>query len=69
MRSSFLLKCKPKIVRISVLPKKQGSKPKKLPTLTKKSHKMYDPCLLGRAEILAIFGLNFGRNDYLINSF
>ena len=26
----------------------------------------YDPCLLGRAEI---FGLHFGRNDDLINSF
>ena len=29
----------------------------------------YDPCLFGRAEILAIFGLNFGRNDEFINSF
>ena len=67
MRSSFLPKCKPKIARISVLPNKQGSLPKKLPTLTKK--KCFDPCLFGRAEILVIFGLNFGRNDDLINSF
>ena len=29
----------------------------------------YDPCLLGRAEILVILGLHFGRNDDLINSF
>ena len=39
MRSSFLPKCKPKITRISALPNKQGSQPKKLPTLTKKSPK------------------------------
>ena len=44
---------------------------KKLPTLTKKSpkKKSYDPCLFGREEILVIFGLHFGRNDDLINSF
>ena len=24
----------------------------------------YDPCLFGRAEILVIFGLHFGRNDF-----
>ena len=36
--------------------------------ITKK--KCYDPYLYGiRAEILVIFGLNFGRNDDLINSF
>ena len=29
----------------------------------------YDPCLFGRAEILVILGLYFGRNDELINSF
>ena len=29
----------------------------------------YDPCLFGRAEILVIFGLHFGRNDDIINSF
>ena len=29
----------------------------------------YDPCLFGRAEILVISGLHFGRNDDLINSF
>ena len=29
----------------------------------------YDPCLSGRAEILVILGLHFGRNDDLINSF
>ena len=29
----------------------------------------YDPFLFGRAEILVIFGLHFGRNDDLINSF
>ena len=29
----------------------------------------YDPCLFGRAEILVILGLNFGRNDDLMNSF
>ena len=45
---------------------------KKLPTLTKKSPKKgatYDPCLYGRAEILVILGLHFGRNDDLTNSF
>ena len=31
--------------------------------------KCYDPCLYGRAEILVNFGLHFGRNDVLINSF
>ena len=29
----------------------------------------YHPCLFGRAEILVILGLHFGRNDDLINSF
>ena len=29
----------------------------------------YDPYLFGRAEIVVIFGLHFGRNDDLINSF
>jgi hypothetical protein len=29
----------------------------------------YDPCLFGRAEILVILGLHFGRKDALINSF
>jgi hypothetical protein len=29
----------------------------------------YDPCLFGRAEILVILGLHFGRNDDVINSF
>ena len=29
----------------------------------------YYPCLFGRAEILVILGLHFGRNDDLINSF
>ena len=29
----------------------------------------YDPCLFGRAEILVILGLHFGRKDDLINSF
>ena len=29
----------------------------------------YDPCLIGRAEILLILGLHFGRKDDLINSF
>ena len=29
----------------------------------------YQPCLLGRAEILVMLGLHFGRNDDLINSF
>ena len=28
----------------------------------------YDPCLFGRAEILVILGLHFGRNNNLINS-
>ena len=28
----------------------------------------HDPCLFGRAEILVIFGLHYGRNDDLINS-
>ena len=44
---------------------------KKLPTLTKKSppKKCCDPCLFGKAEILVIFGLHFGRNNDLINSF
>ena len=30
---------------------------------------LYDPCLYNRAEILVMFGLYFGRNDDLINSF
>jgi hypothetical protein len=29
----------------------------------------YDPCLFGRAEILVILGLHFGRNNDAINSF
>ena len=29
----------------------------------------YNPYLFGRAEILVILGLHFGRNDDLINSF
>ena len=29
----------------------------------------YNPCLFGRAEILKNFGLHFGRNVDLINSF
>ena len=29
----------------------------------------YDPRLFGRAEILVILGLHFGRNDDLMNSF
>ena len=29
----------------------------------------YNPCLFGRAEILVLFGLHFGRKDDLINSF
>ena len=29
----------------------------------------YDPSLFGRAEILVILGLHFGRNNDLINSF
>ena len=29
----------------------------------------YDPRLCGRAEILVIFGLHFGGNDDLVNSF
>ena len=44
---------------------------KKTAYITKKSpkKKCYDPCLFGRAEILVIFGLHFGRNDDIINSF
>ena len=29
----------------------------------------YDHCLFGKAEILVIFGLHFGRNNDLLNSF
>ena len=29
----------------------------------------YDPCLFGRAEILVILGLHFGKNNDLIKSF
>ena len=29
----------------------------------------YNSCLFGGAEILVIFGLHFGKNDDLINSF
>ena len=51
--SSFLPKFEPKITRISALPNKQRSQPKKLPTLTKKSRKKYyNSCLFDRAEIL-----------------
>ena len=35
----------------------------------KSQKKWYDSCLFGRAEILVIFGLHFGRNDDLVNSF
>ena len=70
MRSSFLPKCKPKIIRISALPKTRIVVKKTAYThkkITKK--KCYDPCLFDRAEKLAIFGLHFGRKDDLINSF
>ena len=36
---------------------------------TKNQKKCYNPCLFGRAEILKNFGLHFGRNVDLINSF
>ena len=43
---------------------------KKTASLTKKPpKKCHDPCLHGRAEVLVIFCLHFGRNDDLINSF
>ena len=53
MRSSFLPKCKPKITRISALPNKQGSLPKKLLTLTKKSQKNATilVCIVGQKSL------------------
>ena len=68
MRPSFLPKCKPKITRISVLPIKQGAKKNCLQSPKNHPKKCYDPCLYGRAEILVIFGLHFGRNEDLLNS-
>ena len=70
MRSLFLPNANPKL---------QGF----LPYHTNKDHSIffgdflvsvgrffgYDPCLFFRAEIRVIFGLHFGRNDDLINSF
>ena len=73
MRSSFLPKCKHKITYIQgFLPTKQTKiVDKKKCQKSPKNHqkKCYDPCLFGRAEILVIFCLHFGRNDDLINSF
>ena len=69
MRSLFLPKFKPKIARISALPSKQGSYILCDFLVSVGSFFGYDTCLFGRAEILVIFGLHFGRNDYLINSF
>ena len=65
MRSLFLPKCRPKITRISTLPNKQGSLPKKLPTLTKNHQKNATilVCLVGQKS------LHFGRNNDLMNSF
>ena len=70
MSSSFLPKYQPKISRFL---------PNQLPRIVAiffgdffvsvGSFFGYDPCLFGRAEILVIFGLHFGRNDDLINSF
>ena len=69
----FLPKCKPKITRSFALPNMQAYKGgchKKLTKISKKSiKKCYDPCLFVRAEILVIFGLHFGKNNDLINSF
>ena len=72
MRSSFLPKCKPKITRISALITKQTRIVTKKTAYTHQKitkTKCQDPCLFGMAEILVIFGLPFGRNDDLINSF
>ena len=77
MKSTFLPKCKPKITIANQ--KLQGF----LPYQTNEdcstffgdflvsvgSFFGYDLCLFGRAEILVIFSLHFGRNDDLINSF
>ena len=67
----FSPKMQTKNYKISALPNKQGSQPKKLPTLTKKlqKRKRYNPYLFCRAEILVIFCLHFGRNNNLIYSF
>ena len=40
-----------------------------LPSPKNHQKKCYDPYLYGRAEILVIFGMHFGRNDDLKNSF
>ena len=63
--------CQPNFFQIIALPNKQGLQPKKTAYTHQKitKTKCYDPCLFGRAEILVIFGLHFGRNDDLINSF
>ena len=47
MRPSFPQKCKPTITRISALPNKQGSQPKKTCLLTKKSATIL-VCLVGQ---------------------
>ena len=48
---------------------KDRSQKKTAYTQQKTIKKCHNPCLFGRAEILVIFGLHFGRNDDLINSF
>ena len=70
MRSSFLPKCKPKIPRISAIPYNQRSKYFFWWFFGQcRQFFGYNPCLFGRAEILVLFGLHFGRKDDLINSF
>ena len=62
MSLSYLTKSKPKITRI-VAPFFGDF------LVSVGSFFGYDPCLFGKAEILVILCLHFGRNDDLINSF
>ena len=62
MSSSFLQKCKPKITRISaLLPNKHKFNLIGDFLVRVGSFFGYDPCLLGRAEILVILGCILGE--------
>ena len=61
MGSSFLPKCKPKITRISALPK--------IVALIFGDFLVSVGSWFDRAEILVVLRLHFGRNDDPINSF
>ena len=49
-------------------PTKQTSTVAKKNCLHSPKKKCYNPCMYGKAEVIVIFGLHFGRNDDLLNS-